>query len=158
MISRVPPEGPMMRNQEGIMLLEALIGILIFTIGILAMVAMQANALSHVANAQYRSEAASLADEILGQIQADRKDINLTGVDTYAYPGAGSSNPTMVRWLGRVNRLPGSIENPPTVTISTINAAGLTGPTKQVTVVIRWKAPTATNVSNHTAIGYASDQ
>lgn len=144
------------RAQEGVMLLEALIGILIFSIGILALVAMQANALGHVANAQYRGEATALAEEILGQILMDRgPDNTLSGVDAYALPGGGSY-PPLQRWLDKVNTLPGATANPPTITISTLAFTGMNGPTKQVTVVVRWKAPQATSVSNHTVVGFAS--
>ena len=60
------------RNQGGVMLLEAMIGILIFSLGVLALVAMQAVSISNVSNARYRSEAAFLANEILSQAWVDR--------------------------------------------------------------------------------------
>lgn len=142
--------------QGGVMLLEALIGILIFSIGILALVAMQANAIGHVANAQYRGEATALAEEVLGLILMDRgPDNTLSGVDAYALPGGGS-HPPLVKWLSKVNTLPGAQANPPTITITTLGFSGMNGPTKQVTVVVRWKAPRATSVSNHTVVGFAS--
>ena len=44
------------------MLIEALIGILIFSIGILALIGMQAAAIRNTADARYRSEASFLAN------------------------------------------------------------------------------------------------
>ena len=64
------------------MLIEALIGILLFSTGILAMIAMQGLAISYSADAKYRSDAAFFANELLGQIWVDRANIG-----TYAYPG-----------------------------------------------------------------------
>ena len=55
-------------HQSGMGLLEALIGILIFSLGILALVAMQAGSVSTVADAQYRVEAVNLANRLLSQI------------------------------------------------------------------------------------------
>lgn len=147
------------KSQQGVMLLEALIGILIFTIGILAMVAMQANAISNVSNAQYRSEASALADEIMSQIQIDRgSDLTLIGVDQYALSGGTTSYAPLSNWLQRVKRLPGAEANPPTIAITTLasGSTGTFGATKVVTVTVRWRAPTATAVSNHIAIGTIS--
>lgn len=144
-------------GQEGVMLLEALIGILIFSIGILALVAMQANAISNVANAQYRSEAAALADEILGQILMDRgPDNTLATVDSYIYSGGTGGYPPLSRWVTKVNRLPGSSTYPSSIAVTTIASPGTNGPTKQVVVTVRWRAPTATLTSNHVAVGYIS--
>ena len=56
------------KYQSGVMLLEALIGILIFSMGILAMIAMQAAAVTASADAQYRSEAAYLANQIISEM------------------------------------------------------------------------------------------
>jgi type IV pilus assembly protein PilV len=58
--------------QTGSVLLEALIAILIFSIGILALVGMQATAINAVADAKYRSTAGYLADQIIGTVWANR--------------------------------------------------------------------------------------
>jgi len=49
-------------KQQGVMLLEALVGILIFSIGILAMLGMQAVGMRNTIDSKYRSEAAYLAN------------------------------------------------------------------------------------------------
>ena len=54
--------GSPQHRQRGMFLLEALVGILIFSIGILALVAMQATAITAQADAQYRVEAANRPD------------------------------------------------------------------------------------------------
>lgn len=50
------------------MLLEALIAILIFSVGILAIVALQAVSIKLAGDAKYRSDAALLAEEMLAQM------------------------------------------------------------------------------------------
>ena|ERR1017187_4725228 len=59
-------------KQTGSMILEALIAILIFSIGILALIGMQATAINAVADAKYRSTAGFLANQIVGTIWATR--------------------------------------------------------------------------------------
>jgi len=118
-------------KQKGVMLLEALIGLLIFSIGILALVGMQATAISQVTDAKYRSEASNLADRMIGEIWANR----------------GGNVPALTTaWASDVsNVLPNATgANAPTVVV-----AGT-----QVTVTVFWQAPGASNPSNHIAIAY----
>lgn len=59
-------------QQTGSVILEALISILIFSIGILALVGMQAAAINNVADTKYRSTAGFLANQIVGTVWATR--------------------------------------------------------------------------------------
>lgn len=61
-------------GQSGVMLLEALIAILIFSFGVLGIVGLQATAINTVQDAKYRSDAALLANELIGEMMA-RKGI-----------------------------------------------------------------------------------
>ena len=137
--------------QGGVMLLEAMIGILIFSLGVLALVAMQAVSISNVSNARYRSEAAFLANEIISQAWVDRGDANGSNIPTYKWPGG---NARVTAWVAKVNQLlPQSNIYTPTITqnvIPGINAG------RELVVTIRWKAPDAIAPSNHVAIGYVS--
>lgn len=56
------------RAQRGFFLIEAMVAILIFALGILGLVAMGGTAVSSQSDAQYRTEASSLADAIAAQI------------------------------------------------------------------------------------------
>lgn len=55
-------------SQDGVVLLEALAGILIFSFGILAFLWMQASATRQVTDSRYRLEASFLANQILGDM------------------------------------------------------------------------------------------
>jgi type IV pilus assembly protein PilV len=61
-LRRVAPQ------QGGFFLIEAMVAILIFALGILGLVAMGGTAVSSQSDAQYRTEASSLADAIAGEI------------------------------------------------------------------------------------------
>jgi type IV pilus assembly protein PilV len=143
-------------SQQGVMLLEALIGILIFSLGVLALVAMQAVSISNVSNARYRTEAAFLANEIIGQMWMDR-GTNLANVDTYAYSGGGASG-ALGGWVAKVNLLmPKAATYPPSIQINNVAVAAGMPPAREVIVTVRWRAPDAITTSSHVAYGYVSD-
>ena len=54
--------------KRGFFLIEAMVAILIFALGILGLVAMGGTAVSSQSDAQYRTEASSLADAIAGEV------------------------------------------------------------------------------------------
>jgi type IV pilus assembly protein PilV len=130
-------------NQSGSMLLESFIAILIFSMGILAIVGMQASAIKNSTDARYRSEASQLANELLGQMWvSDRADA--PGAPPSAQPhlllqtnfqgGAGIDGPTYTAWLANVrNILPGTTANPPRVSVDPVLGV--------VTLTVFWKAP-----------------
>lgn len=141
------------------MLLEALIGILIFSLGVLALVAMQAVSVSSVSNARYRTEAAFLANDIIGQAWIDRgvcpspPAACVPNLDTYRYPGGGAS--ALTGWVQKVQAtLPGS-----TVYAPTIDVQPMVNPPqgRQITVTVQWRAPDAVMTSRHVAVAYVTD-
>jgi type IV pilus assembly protein PilV len=149
--TRFPAPG----SERGVMLIEALVAILIFSIGILAVVGMQAVAIKDVAAAKYRSEAAFLAQELLAQMWTDNGNIG-----TYAFTGAGAPPAKIQAWVNKVqSRLPDGANQPPVVTLTNpIPAAPAvpTGATVQITV--RWRLPEEITqglpAHGHTVIAY----
>lgn len=141
-------------GQQGVMLLEALIGVLIFSLGVLALVAMQSVSVSSVSNAKYRVEAAFLAEEIMNYMWLDPQNIQIG----YAYPGGNSVY--LQDWVTRVQAggtgLPNAATYPPTVVIVNTQPAGVS-PIWQATVRINWKAPDALAPSTHIATTYISN-
>jgi type IV pilus assembly protein PilV len=59
------------RTQTGAFLLEALVGILIISFGVLGIVGLQAQALKVTNDSQYRAEAMYLANELVARMWAD---------------------------------------------------------------------------------------
>ena len=123
------------RREQGVMMIEALIGILIFSIGILAMLGMQTLAMRTSIDAKYRAEAGFLANEILGVMWGD--PANLASYATAACAGTNRCNTCLLRVQ---NTLPGGIA--PTITV--VN--------RQVTVVVQWQGPGQATPSNHTMV------
>ena len=76
------------REQAGVMLLEALIAILVFSLGILSLVALQATSIKLVGDAKYRTDATLLANRLIGQMWVSGG--SLADFDT-STPGAASN-------------------------------------------------------------------
>jgi len=128
-------------HQQGSVLLEGLIAILIFSMGILAIVGLQAAAIKTVADSQYRLEASFLANRLIAQMWTDTANIT-----NYALPGGSAAT----NWKAEVQALlPGSTTLPPTVDISGDVATGYT-----VTLQLNWKAAGETSEHKYTTIAY----
>jgi type IV pilus assembly protein PilV len=61
------------RTQRGAFLLEALIGILIFSLGVLGIVGLQARAIRFTNDAEFRAEAMYLANSLISQMWTDNR-------------------------------------------------------------------------------------
>lgn len=146
----------MRKQQSGVMLLEALIAILIFSLGILGVVGMQASAVNASRDAKYRSDAGLLANELIGQMWASDRTPSVLQAN---FQGDGTlSGSTLVdgngytAWLNRVadytdtdgvfhlGALPGAAQVPPTVTVA-LGAVGPQRSSSTVTINIFWRAP-----------------
>lgn len=133
------------------MLLEVLIALLIFALGVLGLVGLQANAVRQSSDTQHRAEAALLANELIGQMWVG----NRTFAGLSAAFASNPAGPQYTAWLARVEQaLPGASAFPPTVTLvqvpplaSIVNGAPVgpapadLTPSTLVTVTLQWKAP-----------------
>lgn len=136
----------MRKPQSGVMLLEALIAILIFSVGILGIVGMQASTIKASRDGKFRSEAGLLANELIGQMWVGARDGNTLQAN-FQTGGA-----IYLPWAARVAAtLPGSTANPPQVTI-TPGDVGPPATPSTVTVVVRWQAPNETTAHSHRVI------
>lgn len=114
-------------KQSGIFLIEVMISILIFSIGVLGLVGLQAIAIQNSANAEGRTLASTLANDIVSQMWV-RKTSSLSSPELSA---------DITAWQDRVqsSRLPDA-EGEVT------EGAGIT------TVTVSWKAPSKTEAEN----------
>lgn len=139
------------KKQKGSILLEGLIAILIFSMGILALMGMQANAINTVSESKYRSDAGFLANRIIGQIWADRANFASYACNPCTTTGTG--NVDTRAWATEIQsgalQLPGVTDaaNQPTITL---------GANNQVQVQVFWQAPDATAQRNHLVIAYVN--
>ncbi len=136
----------MSRRQHGVMLLEVLMAVLIFSFGILGIVGLQAQSIRHVNDAQYRSEAIFLANSFVSQMWADDR----TALDpaylgaTYSDSGGGSGYQALQEM---VKTLPGATlsGNAPTVTVG----PGPSTTSTLVTVTVFWQLPGESKPHNY---------
>lgn len=156
-------------RQNGFFLIEALLAILIFSLGILGMVAINARAIEALADATYRTDASRLADEITSQIalNVDRSTpASLqTSLVTFAhqpagsacggFSGAQSANVVVTNWLSRVTSsatgLPGAAATGQQILVGT----GATD-FNSVTITLCWQAPSDKAVRRYTLISYVN--
>lgn len=65
----------MAKNQQGSVLIEALISVLIFSMGILALVGLQTAMLKNTSESKFRAEASFIAQQRLGEMWADPENL-----------------------------------------------------------------------------------
>jgi type IV pilus assembly protein PilV len=111
---------------RGIALIEALVSVLIFSIGILGLVGLQVTMTRAQGAAKFRADAAYLSSEIIGTMWADRP--HLTSYATS--PGAACSYSRCLDWVNKVTTgLPqGAVE-------MSVSASGT------VTLTMTWAVP-----------------
>lgn len=159
-------------DQRGFMLLESLIAILIFSFGVLGMVAINARSVQAAADAEYRSEAARLADEIAGQIalEVDRGADNTsptlvaaaiaadlpnfahlaTTTGACNFTGNASAEAVVTNWVAKAQALPGAAaadRQQIRVEVANFN---------RVTVTVCWQAPGDRALRSHSQVAYVN--
>lgn len=161
------------RGQSGVMLIEALVGILIFMIGILALIAMQATAIRAAGDARYRTEAVNYSNDLLGKIlvNVDRSSdaamtasLNAfqhqTGGADCAFSGATSATPAVTEWAQLVTGTSGLTPPPrpplPGATAAMLQVAVDTSPGafNRVAITVCWRAPDDPVARKHVLVSY----
>ena len=119
-------------DQRGVALLEALIAILIFSFGVLGLIAILAGSIRATNDARYRAEAANLAQGLIGAMWSTR------AADLDAQFGAGG--PQLVAWQTQVagQRQQATGANVPIVDLS---QPGLSTQSRSVVVTMFWQLP-----------------
>ena len=149
-------------EQAGMTLIESMVAMLLFSMGILALVGMYATANSRTSDSQYRIEAANFANRMIGEIWAnvDRSTAaNLTntllafqhrpGNEGCAFSGNASGNAAVTQWVNDITAagtgLPGADNTMQQILVDTANA-------NRVTVTVCWRAPTDTAAHRHVVV------
>jgi type IV pilus assembly protein PilV len=124
-------------SPHGFVMLEALVAALIFSIGVLGLVSLQASMTRSQTISKYRGDAIYLADELVGLLWSDLPRVtNYTTANCATYTRCND-------WLGKVGRtLPGA------TTVVAVN-----GGTGKLDITISWVTQSATqNFTTSTAI------
>jgi type IV pilus assembly protein PilV len=138
------------RQQSGMMLIESLLALLIFSLGILALVGLQGMAIKQSTDARYRTEAALLANDIIGQMWVSDRTTALLEAN-FESPGGAQ----YTAWATRVGTiLPGAL--PPSVDVFNNLANPLDQNNGRVTVTVNWRAPNeAIAIAPHSHVAIA---
>jgi type IV pilus assembly protein PilV len=141
-------------RQSGVALLEALIAILVFSLGILTVIGIQATSIKMASDAQLRTRAALLADRLIGQMWTGNLDVDELKTAFDSPDGA-----LYKAWLNEVGDyerfgLPGigagSDEDGIASTLPTVTVTGGTGATKgRVIVTLYWRTPSMSTGDRH---------
>lgn len=127
-------------HQSGSVLLEALISILIFAFGVLALFGMQATALKNMSQSNYRATAVFMASQLIGSVQGD-----INHLADYQYT-VGTTNAKVDPWLAELTAaLP---QAGATVAVDNANST--------ITVTVSWQAPGDTTGHQHQVSTYVS--
>lgn len=120
-----------LRQQGGIVLVEALVAIVIFAFGVLAIVGLQSASVRQVSDSKYRIDAANVVSQSLGALWADRANIQAHAVKDQAVASLPNGKLTIV--------VPGPWSA----------AAGVT-----VTVTVTWQVPGESKVHTQTSVQF----
>ena len=145
---------PFPQSQRGAYLLEALIGILIFSFGILGIVGLQAQAIRFTNDSEYRAEAMYLANSLISQMWTENP---ATIATKYSSPSGSEyvnfrDNRVLPALKGAMTADPVVLVNDASLPASpSKNATGT--PSSVVQVTIFWQLPGDPVQHNYTATG-----
>jgi len=143
-------------KQQGSMLLEGLIAILIFSMGILAVVGLQAASIKNTTDAKFRSDAAFLANKVMAQMWVADDPLGANLAPLFNTGGAGYN-----AWLPEVQSgLPGATgANVPTIVVARgpVDPAANTS-NNTATVTLAWQAPGDSVAHSYVATGVIAKQ
>ena len=161
------------KPQRGFFLIEAMVAILIFSLGVLGLIAMSSTAVSSQSDAQFRTDAASLADAIAGQIALG---VNRLGPNAAAarankaaslqafnhlpttgaacvYGGGATADPNVLTLLARAAAImPGAGATTQQIIVS----PNLPGNFNRVQITLCWRAASDTAWRHHTLVTYVN--
>jgi type IV pilus assembly protein PilV len=131
---RIPPHRIRGHRVQGFALIEALIAILIFSLGALGLLGLQVSMMKATSGAKYRADAAYLANDLIGTMWTDTTNLA-------RYRDSCSGHNPCKNWVAKVaNTLP---QGNSVLTIDP--ATGFVG------ITIRWTVPDETQHSFNTS-------
>jgi type IV pilus assembly protein PilV len=148
------------QRQSGVSLIESLVAIVVFSIGVLAIAGLYATSIKHASDAKARGDAAYLANQIISQMWVDRGNLasyalysSVANVDaTCTGLGNTATFPTVTSWLGDESKK-GTVRGMlPDAKAQILVETG----TGAVTVTLCWKAPQETETHRYTSTALIS--
>lgn len=149
------------------MLLEALVAILIFSLGVLGMVGLSARAIQAGTDSEFRSEAARMTSLLASRIalNVDRQDMvnsltsfaHQTSTDASdtrqcTFSGTASNNSVVTDWVA--NTVLASGKGLPGTAATNIQVAFASASFNRVTITLCWRAPSDLEFHRYQLVSY----
>ena len=143
-------------SQGGIVIIEVLLAVLIFSVGILGMISLQANAIKIAGDAKLRTDASYLVGQLISEMWVDRANLadyaHMTGGNDCTFTGSAGSSARVTNWVG-TSAKPGSVLGSlPNATSQVIVETG----TGRVSVKVCWRTPQEIETHNFTSTALIS--
>jgi type IV pilus assembly protein PilV len=172
---RAPESSSRRRDQAGFFLIEAMVALLIFALGILGLVAMGGTAVASQSDAQYRTEASAIADAIAGEIalsvnrlpgpppitSAQNKAASLLAFAHHpaggncVFGGAATLNASVAALADRAgNAIPGAQGLPGATTVNQQVRIGGAAQFNRVEITLCWRTANDNAMRRHTLVTY----
>ena len=133
--------GRQFRRQHGLMLLEVLIAVVVFSIGVLSVVKLNAMAAKQSTEAEFRSIASLAVNDLVSRIWASSHKIDDLQKNLSKNNSSGASSNIYSNWYKSTllkSGLPGVDTYPPDISVATsVYASSAT----QVLITVYWKMP-----------------
>jgi len=146
----IPLRFPPRRGARGFSLIEVLCALLIFAVGVLGLLKLQAVSVQQASGARYRAIAAAQAASLIGSLwTTDRSAATLQ-----AQFGSAAGGPGYTSWRASVEAsgLPNVAGKAPTVSFTTVPGGGSATASSLATVTIFWKAAGDGDYRNHVVL------
>ena len=143
------------KSQGGVVILEVLVSIVIFAVGVLGIVGLQAVTAKAGINARFRTEAAALSDELVARAQTwtnmTTLETNFTG--TTVAGGTATGGTEYQSWSNdRLARATTGLPGAQATVAFPAPLAVTPGAGVLMTVEISWQAPGGDSRSSHTTV------
>lgn len=162
-----------MKQQRGFFLIEVMIALLIFTLGVLGMVGMGSISVAAQSDSRFRTDAANLANDIAAHIQLDvdrssglamQNSLNSfqhrPAGGNCNFGGAVSPNAGVTAWLAKVGGVGPGLTGLPGVNATTqqilVNTSAAAFNRVQITLC--WRAPNDTAFRSHTLVTWVNPE
>lgn len=123
------------RGEHGYVLLEALVALLIFSLGLLGMIGFQAASTRIATDSRFRTEAAILADELISKMAVAKRSVVIS---EYVYDSKGGGGASSAAWFEQRVTEASKLPNPK-AKVEVVNGNAVD--TFAVTVTIEWDLP-----------------
>lgn len=143
-------------TEGGIVIIEVLLAVLIFSVGILGMISLQANAIKLSADAKLRSDASYLVGQIISEMWVDRSNlanyVHMASGERCAFTGSAGTSSRVTNWVGSESKAGSVLGSLPNATSQITVETG----TGLVTATVCWRMPQEDEMHNFTSTALIS--